>query len=84
MFAQPFEPPQFVWKFITLDRVAVGQINAGDANALNGRLDIARMVVAVAALSGSKDFAAQVLQAVEREAAQQLGPMLLRVEVDWL
>ncbi len=41
-------------------------------------------VVAVAVLSASKDFAAKVLQAVEQEAAQQLGPMLLRIEVDWL
>jgi uncharacterized protein YlxP (DUF503 family) len=41
-------------------------------------------VVAVAALSSSKDFATKVLQAVEEESARQLGPMLLRVEVDWL
>ncbi len=41
-------------------------------------------VIGVAALSASKDFATRVLQAVEEESARQLGPMLLRVEVDWL
>jgi uncharacterized protein YlxP (DUF503 family) len=41
-------------------------------------------VVAVAVLSASKDFATKVLQAVEEESAAQLGPMLIRVEVDWL
>ena len=41
-------------------------------------------VIAVAALSARKDFATTVLQAVEEESARQLGPMLLRVEVDWL
>jgi uncharacterized protein YlxP (DUF503 family) len=41
-------------------------------------------VIAVAALSSSKDFATKILQAVEEESARQLGPMLLRVEVDWL
>ena len=41
-------------------------------------------VIGVAALSASKDLAAKVLQAVEEESARQLGPMLLRVEVDWL
>ena len=41
-------------------------------------------VIGVAALSASKDFATKVLQAVEEESARQLGPMLLRVEVDWL
>jgi uncharacterized protein YlxP (DUF503 family) len=41
-------------------------------------------VIGVAALSASRDFATRVLQAVEEESARQLGPMLLRVEVDWL
>jgi uncharacterized protein len=41
-------------------------------------------VIGVAALSASKDFATKVLQAVEEESARQLGPMLMRVEVDWL
>jgi hypothetical protein len=41
-------------------------------------------VVAVAVLSASKDFATKVLHAVEEESAAQLGPMLIRVEVDWL
>jgi uncharacterized protein len=41
-------------------------------------------VIAVAALSVSKDFATKVLHAVEEESARQLGPMLMRVEVDWL
>ena len=41
-------------------------------------------VVAVAVLSASKGFATKVLQAVEEESAAQLGPMLIRVEVDWL
>jgi uncharacterized protein YlxP (DUF503 family) len=41
-------------------------------------------VIGVAALSASRDFATKVLQAVEEESARQLGPMLLRVEVDWL
>jgi len=41
-------------------------------------------VIGVAALSASRHFATKVLQAVEEESARQLGPMLLRVEVDWL
>jgi uncharacterized protein YlxP (DUF503 family) len=41
-------------------------------------------VIGVAALSSSKDFAVKVLQAVEDESASQLGPMLIRVEVEWL
>jgi hypothetical protein len=41
-------------------------------------------VIAVAALSSSKDFAVKVLQAVEDESASLLGPMLIRVEVEWL
>ena len=40
-------------------------------------------VIAVATVSSSRPFAEKVLQAVEREAAELLGPMLLRVEADW-
>jgi uncharacterized protein YlxP (DUF503 family) len=41
-------------------------------------------VLAVVTVSPSRPFAEKVLQAVEREAAEQLGPMLTRVEVEWL
>lgn len=41
-------------------------------------------VVAVAALSSSRDFVEKVLRSVEDEAYDQLGPMLIRAEVDWL
>jgi uncharacterized protein len=41
-------------------------------------------VLAVATVSSSKPFAEKVLQAVEREAGDLLGPMLIRVELDWL
>jgi uncharacterized protein len=41
-------------------------------------------VLAVATVSSSKPFAEKVLQAVEREASELLGPMLIRVELDWL
>jgi uncharacterized protein YlxP (DUF503 family) len=41
-------------------------------------------VIAVAALSASRDFAARLLQAVEADSAAQLGPMLMRVNVEWL
>ena len=41
-------------------------------------------VVAVAALSSSKAFVTKVLQSVEEEAAGQVGPMLIRTEVEFL
>ena len=40
-------------------------------------------VIAVATVSSSKPFAEQVLQSVERESSELLGPMLVRVEADW-
>ena len=41
-------------------------------------------VLAVAIVSPSRPFAENVLQAAEREAIDLVGPMLIRVEVDWL
>ena len=41
-------------------------------------------VIAVAIVSASRDFASQVLKAVEDEAESQLGPMLIRTNVEWL
>jgi uncharacterized protein YlxP (DUF503 family) len=41
-------------------------------------------VLAVATVSASRPFAEKVLQAVERESAEQLGPMLVRVNAEWL
>jgi uncharacterized protein YlxP (DUF503 family) len=41
-------------------------------------------VIAAAAVSSSRDFAEKVLRSVEEEAAGQLGPMLLRAEIEWL
>jgi len=41
-------------------------------------------VLAVATVSPSRPFAEKVLQAAEREAIDIVGPMLIRVEVDWL
>jgi uncharacterized protein YlxP (DUF503 family) len=41
-------------------------------------------VLAAVTVSPSRPFAEKVLQAVEREAAEQLGPMLVRVEVEWM
>jgi hypothetical protein len=41
-------------------------------------------VIAVAVVSASRDFASQVLRAVEDEAASQLGPMLIRSVQEWL
>ncbi len=40
-------------------------------------------VLAVATVSSSKPFAQKVLQAVERETAELVGPMLLRFETEW-
>ena len=41
-------------------------------------------VIAVAVVSASRDFASQVLRAVEEEAGSQLGPMLIRADLEWL
>ncbi len=41
-------------------------------------------VIAAATVSPSRAFAAKVLGAVEAEAESLLGPMLIRVQTDWL
>ncbi len=41
-------------------------------------------VIAAAAVSSSRDFVEKILRAVEEEAARQLGPMLLRADIEWL
>jgi uncharacterized protein YlxP (DUF503 family) len=41
-------------------------------------------VIAAAVVSPSRDFASQILRAVEDEAESQLGPMLVRSTVVWL
>jgi uncharacterized protein YlxP (DUF503 family) len=41
-------------------------------------------VIAAAVVSPSRDFASQILRAVEDEAESQLGPMLVRSDVEWL
>ena len=41
-------------------------------------------VIAAATVSSSKDFAAKILQAVEDESANALGPMLIRADTEWL
>ena len=41
-------------------------------------------VIAAAIVSSSREFASQVLRAVEEEAVSQLGPMLIRVNLEWL
>lgn len=41
-------------------------------------------VIAAAIVSPSRDFASQVLRSVEEEASSQLGPMLIRADVEWL
>jgi uncharacterized protein YlxP (DUF503 family) len=41
-------------------------------------------VIAVATVSPSRPFAEKVLRSVEREAAGLLGPMLVRVDAEWL
>ena len=43
-----------------------------------------RGLVAVAAVSGEQSRAEQVLQNVERDAAQLLGPLLVGVTTEWL
>jgi len=40
-------------------------------------------VIAVVTVSPSRPFAEQVLQSVEREAADLLGPMLMRTGTEW-
>jgi uncharacterized protein len=41
-------------------------------------------VIAAAAVSSSRDFAARILQAVEHESASAMGPMLIRANTEWL
>ena len=41
-------------------------------------------VLAAAVVSPSKDCAGRVLEAVERETESQVGPMLVRVDREWL
>ena len=41
-------------------------------------------VLAAVTVSSSREFAAKVLHSVEDEAASQLGPMLVRADVEWL
>jgi hypothetical protein len=41
-------------------------------------------VIAAAVVSSSRDFASQILHAVEEEAESQLGPMLIRSNLEWL
>jgi len=41
-------------------------------------------VIAVAIVSASRDFASQVLRAVEDETESQVGPMLIRANLEWL
>ncbi len=43
-----------------------------------------RSVIAAVTVSGDHERAEQVLQAVEREAASQLGGMLVSADVEWL
>jgi uncharacterized protein YlxP (DUF503 family) len=41
-------------------------------------------VIAAATVSPSQSFAEKVLAAVEEEAAEQLGPMLIRTNTEWM
>lgn len=41
-------------------------------------------VIAAAVVSASREFASQILRAVEDEAESQLGPMLIRANLEWL
>ena len=41
-------------------------------------------VLAAVTVSSSRDFAAKVLRSVEDESAGLLGPMLVRVDLEWL
>jgi uncharacterized protein YlxP (DUF503 family) len=40
-------------------------------------------VIAAVTVSPSRPFAEKILQSVEREAADQLGPMLIRTGAEW-
>lgn len=40
-------------------------------------------VLAAAVVSPSRDFASKILEAVEREAVELVGPMLVRADVEW-
>jgi uncharacterized protein len=40
-------------------------------------------VLAVATVSSSRPFAEKILQAVERETASLIGPMLIRANAEW-
>jgi uncharacterized protein YlxP (DUF503 family) len=41
-------------------------------------------VMAVAIVSASRPFAEKVLAAAEAEAAEQLGPLLIRTNIEWM
>jgi uncharacterized protein YlxP (DUF503 family) len=41
-------------------------------------------VLAAATVSSSRDFAEKILRAVEEEAEAQVGPMLIRADIEWL
>ncbi len=41
-------------------------------------------VIAVAVVSSSRDIAEKILRAAEDEAEGQLGPMLIRTNIEWL
>ncbi len=41
-------------------------------------------VIAAAIVSPSRPFAEKVLAAVEEEAAEQLGPLLIRTDTEWM
>ena len=41
-------------------------------------------VIAAAIVSPSRGFAEKVLSSTEEEAARQLGPLLVRTDVEWL
>jgi uncharacterized protein YlxP (DUF503 family) len=41
-------------------------------------------VMAAAIVSASKPFAEKVLAAAEAEAAEQLGPLLIRTNIEWM
>jgi uncharacterized protein YlxP (DUF503 family) len=40
-------------------------------------------VLAAAVVSASHDFASKILESVEREAADLVGPMLIRADREW-
>jgi uncharacterized protein YlxP (DUF503 family) len=43
-----------------------------------------RAVIAAVTVSDDRTYAEQVLQSVEKEAAAQLGPMLISTTVEWV